>query len=197
MLRTVLVELGARSDLPEEVILEGLELCVRARLLGEAGGDAYQFTHDLIREVVLADLGTARRSFLHRRVAEVLEATIPAPAPSILAYHYTQSDEHDKAIFYLEQAGDAARAHYAHCEAESAYREVIARLSTLGRSAQAAGVEVKLGMMLARQVRYDEALLPLEQAGEVSRVEGDLEGELRALAQIGRSHLWRGPPSRD
>lgn len=192
--RTVLVALSAQSDLPEEAALEGLEVCVLARLLGEVSGDAYQFTHDLIREVVLTDLSTARRAFLHRRVAEVLEATIPAPAVSELAYHYAQSDEHDKAIFYLEQAGDAARAHYAHSEAESAYREVIARLSKLGRSAQAAGVEVKLGMMLARQVRYDEALLPLEQAGEVSRMEGDLEGELRALAQIGRIHLWRGTP---
>src|SRR5437764_14964211 len=46
--------------------------------------------------------------------------------------------------------------------------------------------------MLARQARYDEALVSLERVGEVSRVEGDLEGELRALAQIGRIHRWRG-----
>jgi len=56
-----LVALAARSDLAEEAALEGLEVCVRARLLGEASGDAYQFTHDLIREVVLADLSTAGR----------------------------------------------------------------------------------------------------------------------------------------
>jgi tetratricopeptide (TPR) repeat protein len=46
--------------------------------------------------------------------------------------------------------------------------------------------------MLARQARYDEALVALERAGEASRVEGDLEGELRALAQVGRIHRWRG-----
>ena len=44
----MLVALAARSDLAEEAALEGLEVCVRARLLGEASGDAYQFTHDLI-----------------------------------------------------------------------------------------------------------------------------------------------------
>jgi tetratricopeptide (TPR) repeat protein/transcriptional regulator with XRE-family HTH domain len=190
--RAVLVTVAARSDVPEEAALSGLEACVRARLLAEAGEDAYQFTPGLIREVVLSDLGTAWRALLHRRVAEVLEAAIPAPAASVLAYHYTQSGEQDKAILYLERAGDAARVRYAHAEAESAYREVLARLETLGRSAQAAAVEVKLGMMLARQARYNEALLPLEQAGEVYRLEGDLEGELRALAQIGRIHLWRG-----
>jgi tetratricopeptide (TPR) repeat protein/transcriptional regulator with XRE-family HTH domain len=190
--RTLLVMVAARADLAEEAVLEALEACGRARLLGEAGEDAYQFTHDLIREVLLTDLGTARRALLHRRVAEVLEATVPAPAVAVLAYHFAQSDEQEKAILYLERAGDAARTRYAHAEAESAYREVIARLETLERSAQAAAVEVKLGMMLARQARYDEALLPLERAGEVYQMEGDLEGEMRALAQMGRIHLWRG-----
>ena len=91
--RAVLVELCARSDLAEEVMLDGLEACVRARLLGEVSGDAYQFTHDLIREVVLSNLGAARRTLLHRRVAEVLETTIPVPAVADLAYHYARSDE--------------------------------------------------------------------------------------------------------
>ena len=77
--RAVLVALAVRSDLQEEGVVEGLEVCVRARLLGEANRDAYQFTHDLIREVVLSDLGTGWRALLHRRVAEVLEATIPTP----------------------------------------------------------------------------------------------------------------------
>jgi tetratricopeptide (TPR) repeat protein len=178
--------------LTEEAALEGLETCVRVRLLGEGGEDAYQFTHDLIREVMLSDLGTARRTLLHRRVAEVLETTVPAPAITVLAYHFARSDEQDKAILYLERAGDAARARYAHAEAASAYHEVIARLETLGRITQAAAASEKLGMMLALQAHYDEALVTFERAGEVYRVESDLEGELRALAQIGRIHRWRG-----
>jgi tetratricopeptide (TPR) repeat protein/transcriptional regulator with XRE-family HTH domain len=190
--RTLLVTVAARSDLTEEQVLEALEACVRARLLVEADEYAYQLTHNLIREVLLADLGTARRALLHRRVAEVLEATAPAPAVTVLAYHYAQSDEQDKAILYLERAGDAARTRYAHAEAESAYREVITRLETLGRSAQAAAVSEKLGLMLALQARYDEALLTLERTGELYRVEADLEGEVRALAQMGRIHRWRG-----
>ena len=190
--RILLVAVAARADLAEETVLEALEGSGRARLLGEAGADAYQFTHDLIREVVLSDLGTARRALLHRRVAEILEATVPAPAVTVLAYHYAQSDEQDKAILYLERAGDAARTRYAHAEAASAYREAITRLETLGRIAQAAAAYEKLGMMLALQAHYDEALVTLERAGEVYRMESDLEGELRALAQIGRIHRWRG-----
>jgi tetratricopeptide (TPR) repeat protein/transcriptional regulator with XRE-family HTH domain len=190
--RALLVAVAARSDLAEERVLEALEVCGRGRLLVEADEDAYQVTHSLIREVLLADLGTARRALLHRRVAEVLEATVPAPAVTVLAYHYARSDEQDKAIFYLERAGDAARVRYAQTEAASAYHEVIARLEMLGRTVQAAAVYEKLGMMLALQACYDEALVTLERAGEVYRMEGDLEGELRALAQIGRIHRWRG-----
>jgi tetratricopeptide (TPR) repeat protein len=190
--RTVLMKLCARSDMAVEAVLEGLEVCMRARLLGEVSGDAYQFSHDLIREVVLSDLGAARRTLLHRLVAEVLETTIPVPAVADLAYHYARSDEQDKAILYLEQAGDAARARHAHNEVASAYRELISRLETLGRSTEAIAVCEKLGIMLARLAHYDEALVTLERAAEVYRVKGDLEGELRALAQMGRIHYWRG-----
>ncbi len=138
----------------------------------------------------------ARADLAEEAVLEALEgcgrARLPAPAVTVLAYHYAQSDEQDKAILYLERAGDAARTRYAHAEAASAYREAIARLETLGRIAQAAAAYEKLGMMLALQAHYDEALVTLERAGEVYRVESDREGELRALAQIGRIHRWRG-----
>jgi tetratricopeptide (TPR) repeat protein len=190
--RALLTSLAARTNLAEEALLESLEACERARLLVEVNVDDYQFTHDLIREVILSDLSTARRAVIHRWVAEALETTTPLPSVSDLAYHYAQSDQQEKAIIYLEQAGDAARARYAHTEAENAYREVIARLEMLGSITQAAAVEVKLGIMLARQGRYDEALIRLERACEVFRTEGDLEREVRVLAQIGRIHFWRG-----
>ena len=57
--RALLAAVAVRADLAEEAMLDALERCGRARLLGEASEDAYQFTHDLIREVLLADLGTA------------------------------------------------------------------------------------------------------------------------------------------
>ena len=57
----------------EGEVLAALEVACRARLLEDAGPDGYRFTHDVIRETVKADLGTGRRSVLHRRVAEALE----------------------------------------------------------------------------------------------------------------------------
>src|SRR5439155_10101262 len=47
---------------PAEAVLDALEAAGRARLLVEAGDEAHQFAHDLIREVLEAELGLARRA---------------------------------------------------------------------------------------------------------------------------------------
>src|SRR5262249_54000900 len=55
---------------PEREAVAALEATCQARLLleVETGKDTtYTFAHDLIREVVLADLSAARRRLLHRR----------------------------------------------------------------------------------------------------------------------------------
>src|SRR5258706_2345329 len=71
--RTVLLTASQASGQDEADILIGLDAAVRAGLLAEAADGAYSFSHDLIHEAVLADLGGARRAVLHQRVAEALE----------------------------------------------------------------------------------------------------------------------------
>jgi predicted ATPase len=105
----VLLEVATQSGKGAEDMLEALEACCRARLLAEAEGQEYQFAHDLVREVVLADPGTARRALMHRRVAEVLEQRPEDASLAVLAYHHGQSGNGEKAITYLERAGDAAQ----------------------------------------------------------------------------------------
>jgi hypothetical protein len=62
----------ATTGLAEDALVTALDAACRARLLEEEGAD-YQFVHDVIAEVVEADLGSARRALLHRRVAEALD----------------------------------------------------------------------------------------------------------------------------
>jgi predicted ATPase len=72
----------------EEPVLAALEAAGRAQLLvEEEDAAAYQFAHDVIREVIEADVGAARRAKLHRRMAEALEG-LPGERPvERLAYH--------------------------------------------------------------------------------------------------------------
>jgi len=193
--RTVRYELLARVvDQPEDRVLVGLEAACRARLLVEEAEQTYRFAHDVIREGVEADLGAARRSALHRRIAEALAGLPGEPSVEALAYHFTRGGEREKAALWLERAGDRARAMHANAAAEEYYRKLVECLEDLGRRADEARGREKLGGMLATMARYDEALEELEQSAQGYKVAHDLEGLGRATAHIGRAHAFRGTP---
>ena len=103
--------------------------------------------------MVEADLGAGRRAILHGRVAVALEAASSgcddAHCPvEALAYHYGRSDAPDKALVYLEAAGDRARAQAALAAAADYYRELAERLHALGRVHDEARIQEKLGAVL-------------------------------------------------
>jgi tetratricopeptide (TPR) repeat protein len=184
----------AATGQPEEVVLVGLEAACRAHVLREDGDDVYAFAHDVIREVVEADVGAARRVMLHRRVAEALEGSPEGAAPTLLAYHYARGGVSDKAVRYLEMAGDQAWNQRAHGAVQGYYRDALDRLDGLGRAHDAARVREKLGEVLYWVGRYDATLGVLEPAAETYRVAGDLEGLVRVTAALGRAHAIRLTP---
>jgi tetratricopeptide (TPR) repeat protein len=163
----------------------------RARLLVEAGEVGYQFPHDLIREVVLADLSAVRRRQWHRWVAEALEQA-PGEAPvEQLAYHYLRAGVNETAVLYLEQAGDRALALCANAEAAGYYRELLAQLGHLKRPLDAARACEKLGKLLTVTWQLEEALEVLSQAEATYRTAGDRERQQLVLAEIGHLHARR------
>ncbi|MGH2346453.1 MAG: tetratricopeptide repeat protein, partial [Chloroflexota bacterium] len=186
------VLLMASAGQPEEDVLLGLEAACRARLLVEEGEDGYVFAHDVIREVVEADVGAARRSMLHRRVAETLESTSAGAPPELQAHHFALGGDQDKAARYLELAGDRAWGERAYAAAEGRYGAALDRLERLGRAGDAARVREKLGEVLYRTGRYDAALDVLERAAETYRASDNMEGLVRVTAVIGWAHSLRG-----
>lgn len=168
------------------------ELCL-ARLLA-ADGDGYHFVHDVIREVVEADLGAARRAALHGRIATTLERQPGTPPIDALAYHYAHSDGGAQAAHYLELAADQAADQHANATAEGYYRQLVALLDRTD-PAHAARAREKLGSILRTMGRYDEALDALERATAAYRAAGDRERLVRVAARVGRVHAERGTPS--
>ncbi len=159
--RAVLMALSASS--PDEV-LDALDAACHARLLEEYGPDAYRFAHDVVREVVEADMSAARRVALHQRVGAVLEAP-PGPRQiEALAYHFAQSDALEKAVVYLEQAGDQALVRSAFGAAEGYYRDLAQRLEALGRQRDVAYAYAKLGLLLEKIDNTAEAIPVLQRA---------------------------------
>jgi hypothetical protein len=137
----------------------------------EAEEDAYQFAHDLIQEVLVAELSTRRRKSLHLRVADALEGAPGEPPGERLAYHYTQSGNHAKAVHYLERAGDRAATVYAFTEAANHYRlalrsaavlEAVHRARLLGRLSAAC----RLTSQVAEALCTQEAALAIWQVAD-------------------------------
>ncbi len=176
---------------PERETLAALEAACQARLLEEQE-EGYQFPHDLVREVILADLSAARRRLLHRMAAEVLEQQRGEPPVEHLAYHYRRAGMLEKASIYLHKAGKRALASYANAEAEGLYRELVEVFSKLGQTAEAARAQEQLAEALKGQARYTEALEVLEEVFSAYRLADDLEEQAHVIAKIGYLHGQRG-----
>ncbi|WP_225569998.1 AAA family ATPase [Pseudomonas sp. Y24-6] len=80
----------------------------------------YSFKHALTQEVAGHSLLTERRSALHERTAQAIEALFPTRIEdycSELAHHYRLSGNVPKAVEFLQRTGQQALQHSAHLDA--------------------------------------------------------------------------------
>ncbi|HEX8733648.1 MAG TPA: AAA family ATPase [Ktedonobacterales bacterium] len=184
--------LASACDLTERQFVEAVEAAYASGLLVEEVGDSCTFRHDLIREVVLADLSDVRKRMLHRQVAERLEADPRHAQAAPLAFHFGRGAETNRSVVYLERTGDQACALSAHAAAEGYYRDALAQLNDLGEVGASGRVLEKLGSLLMACGRYADAADALEEAASCYRQAGDRDGVGRVVAQIGWAHIRGG-----
>ena len=160
----------------EEATLTALDALLRRRLIAEgteAAGRDYVFTHHKVQEVVYAGLPRRRRQYLHGQVGAAMEQLFAAEIQEMageLAFHFEQAlqldpMQTDKAVAYLQQAGDQARRAHAHQEAIAFYGRALALLEVPppgqrqeGRQLEmAAQLHERLGDVLELIGRHDEA----------------------------------------
>jgi tetratricopeptide (TPR) repeat protein/transcriptional regulator with XRE-family HTH domain len=177
--------LAAMASKPRDQVLDALDIVCQVGLLEEEDHATYRFAHDIVREVVEGDLSAARRAALHQRAGEALEGLSEARTVEALAYHYARSEDQDKAIVYLEEAGDQAQRQMAHASAEGYYRELMDRLDQQQQVRDGARVREKLGLSLRRQGRYAAAEEVSEQAVAAYRDVGDDDSLARVMAALG------------
>jgi DNA-binding SARP family transcriptional activator len=174
--------LAQASSADEDTLVRGLDELWQRRIIREpraatsATKDAYDFSHDKIREVTYAGLSAARRRLLHRRVASALESVYAGDLDTVsgqLAAHYERSGLTDAAINYYARAAEAAQRVFANDEAMRHYR---AALSLLARGTTGAHgdermltLNVQLGDVLRLMSKYDEAVAAYQRALEATR----------------------------
>jgi class 3 adenylate cyclase/tetratricopeptide (TPR) repeat protein len=115
--------LSAVVTLPKQKVAEALDQLVRSELVfcrGEIPDAVYTFKHALVRDAAYAGLLKSQRVHLHAAIAKALEQGFPEVTqtqPEIVAYHYTEARNHEKALHYWYQAGHQSAARSAHNEA--------------------------------------------------------------------------------
>ncbi|MBC7812242.1 MAG: AAA family ATPase [Burkholderiales bacterium] len=95
-----------------------LNECANAAVLDVQEGD-WRFTHEKLREALVAGLDSSKRPKLHRQIAEAIEMTHPdtEEQTSALAYHWAQAGDEAKEAIYAAQAGEQALRSGAYREA--------------------------------------------------------------------------------
>jgi len=92
----------------------------------------YIFKHIITQEVAYNLMLFTQRKQLHRMVAMWYERTYAediSPYYPLLAHHYTQAEEHDKAVEYLVKAGERALLQFANQEAARFLSEALQLVS--------------------------------------------------------------------
>ncbi|MCB9638129.1 MAG: AAA family ATPase [Myxococcales bacterium] len=110
-----------------------LETLVQAGMIlpeGRAASLAYVFRHRITQEAAYGTLLREQREMLHLRVARWLEAENRgrvALVASLLAFHYSETDDVAKALDYMEMAAEQAIREGVFLEAEGFLQKMIQR----------------------------------------------------------------------
>ena len=119
--------------------------------LREVEKQEYIFKHVLTQDVTYHSLLIAQRKVLHKVAGEAIEALFPDQLDELaatLAYHFEKAEVPDKAVAYLQQAGDRAVRLSAHEEAIAHLTKGLELLKTLPDTPECIQQELALQVAL-------------------------------------------------
>jgi DNA-binding SARP family transcriptional activator len=190
---SILVEIG---PMPAAEVIAHIEEWLQRGLVREAA-NAYDFSHDKIRHVAYSTLSRARRQYIHRLIAGVLEITVPPADPVTLAYHFARSDQPLKALPHLTRAGEQALQVRSYQEARQFGLRAV---SLLGRmpGPRLRSERIELNLQLAQAYAYSGDLThALEILSETEYLAANLEEHVhlgRIFHRLSQIFWLRGQP---
>ncbi len=153
----------------------------------------YLFRHSLVQDAAYASLLESDRKRLHQAVGDAIERLYPErkkELSAILAYHFKESGQDERALGYFIVAGDEALAVFANQEAELQYRHALELRCCSGP--QIAWLYSGLGEALYRQSRFDESIHAFRNGIDIYQSLNDDEGTARLYARLGRVEWYAG-----
>jgi class 3 adenylate cyclase/tetratricopeptide (TPR) repeat protein len=173
--------LEAVHPIGEKDLQDSLDSAADAQLVyvrGIAPQATYQFKHALIRDAAYEALLKSRRKDLHRRVAQAIDEKFPAlktAHPEIVARHWTEAGEAERAIAEWSKAAKAAEARNAFIEAQESLQQAVVLLNLRPESRERDVNELEL--------REELVFMLLMTRGWVSPEAVEAAARVRVLAE--------------
>jgi class 3 adenylate cyclase/tetratricopeptide (TPR) repeat protein len=159
--------LAAASRLNEEDMVSVLSLLEQADIIYRVGispSVRFAFKHVLLRDAIYDSLLRSKRQQVHADVAAILEHDFPELVenrPEILAYHFQEAGNHQRAIRCWFESGKRALAHSANVEAIANFRKALELVTALPdtseRTRQEIDIQLSLGIPLIAVRGYASA----------------------------------------
>lgn len=151
-------------------------------------GPAYRFKHTLTQDAAYRSLPRRQRELIHRRVAvcyEELFATRLDEYAAVLAFHYDEAGEDQKALTYCLRAAETAMSVYATAEAGQILGRALRIVQRGGpaTSEQLVQLFARRGRALELESRFEEALENYRLQEQLAQARADRVLELAAVVK--------------
>ncbi|MDP6604004.1 MAG: hypothetical protein QGG17_07410, partial [Rhodospirillales bacterium] len=152
-----------------------------------------RFKHILVREAIYDSLLAPRREALHLGIAEAMEAVGGGDGTDILAHHYARTSNTAKAVHYLALAGEKSLIVYSLEDAESRFRDAIARIEAAPGAVEdvvLVDVLLKLARVQYFRIEFYDIIAMVERYLPVVERLGDRKRLARFLFETGYAHVF-------
>jgi tetratricopeptide (TPR) repeat protein len=188
---------GMKEELKSNLInLQGLEFIYEKQLFPEL---EYIFKHILTQEVAYNSLLTKRRKEIHENIGAAIETIYSDRMEEfyeMLGYHYSKSENLQKAAHYLKLSGIKAVGKHSPVEALHYYKEALKALKQMPESVENKKAQIEVCLLSytpAVTLGYpDDSLQIIQEAEKLSKEIDDEKSLAHSYTMIGIFYMVRG-----
>jgi class 3 adenylate cyclase/tetratricopeptide (TPR) repeat protein len=181
---------GAEEELKSYLLsLQNLEFIYEKSLFPEL---EYIFRHALTQEVAYSSILLRKRKELHELIGRAIEQIYGERLEELLetlAYHYSRSDNFEKAYHYTRLSGDKAIGKHSAWEALGCYKEALKALNDFPDSGEKQKSQMEILHLILVPIIIlgfpEESLSILEEGATLAKELGDTKSLMRFYGNMG------------